>query len=46
MSIEQHTIQKHKGQIIHSTCCNNRLHNTDDVGQAMGEELRYVQMSG
>jgi len=24
---------------------NNHLHNTDDDGQAMGEELRHAQMS-
>jgi len=24
---------------------NNHTHNTDDVGQAMGEELRHVQRS-
>jgi len=24
---------------------NNHLHNTDDGGQAVGEELRYVQMN-
>ena len=25
--------------------CNRHQHNTDDGGQAMGEEMRHVQMS-